>query len=176
MSRETASREVRRAVEATGETRTAFADRAGVDLGTLIDFLDGKRWAQAPTRAKIERALGWPAGRISDIQHGHTDPLTSGSSVEDAIRADATLPDIAKAHLLSQVALLRHLRDGLPPELAEEQELRKRAAVDGARLRSLPGPSHAQVTEDLTRTLAELSDESDNLDASPRPRDPSRRK
>lgn len=130
MSREAARREVRRAVAATGMTRLAFADRAGVDPGTLGDFLDGKRWAQAPTQRKIEKALKWPAGQISELELGATNGAPAGGvSVEDAILADDSLPEIAKAHLLSQVTLLRHLRDGLPPELAEEQERRKQDAL-----------------------------------------------
>jgi transcriptional regulator with XRE-family HTH domain len=129
MSRETASREVRRAVAATGLTRAAFAKRAGVDAGTLGDFLDGKRWAQAPTRRKIERALKWPAGRISELEQEPDATESLPSTIEAAIRDDPSLQPIAKAHLLTQVALLRYLRDGLPPELAEELERRVQAAL-----------------------------------------------
>lgn len=66
VSREAARREVRRAVDA-GWARRAFAEKAKIDPGTLSDFLEGKRWAQATNRTKIEKALGWPAGKITDL-------------------------------------------------------------------------------------------------------------
>lgn len=69
VSKDFARREVRTAVDAQW-TRLAFAKKAKVDPGTLTDFLEGRRWPQGPTLAKIETALGWPAGRIVDMADG----------------------------------------------------------------------------------------------------------
>src|SRR5688500_18512912 len=69
MDEDLARRAVRRAVEAKGG-RKDFADSAGIDSGTLTDFLEGIRWPHPKTRSKIETALGWPAGRILDIAEG----------------------------------------------------------------------------------------------------------
>lgn len=41
-----------------------LADNAGIDVGTAGDFLNGTRWPQRATQAKIEAAFAWPAGTI----------------------------------------------------------------------------------------------------------------
>ncbi len=68
MSRELARRAVRR--EVASEGRLAFAKRAGVDPGTLAHFLDGSRWPQLRTLSKIEAAIGWARGYISELAEG----------------------------------------------------------------------------------------------------------
>jgi len=68
MSRELARRAVRR--EVAPEGRLAFAKRAAVDPGTLAHFLDGTRWPQSRTLSKIEAAIGWAPGYISDLAEG----------------------------------------------------------------------------------------------------------
>jgi transcriptional regulator with XRE-family HTH domain len=70
MSRELARRAVRREVALEG--RLAFAKRAGVDPGTLANFLDGTRWPQSRTLSKIEAAIGWTPGYIFDLAEGST--------------------------------------------------------------------------------------------------------
>jgi hypothetical protein len=54
------------------EGRLAFAKRAGVDPGTLANFLDGTRWPQSRTLSKIEAAIGWTAGYIAELAEGST--------------------------------------------------------------------------------------------------------
>lgn len=83
MSKEFARREVRKAVEAQW-TRLAFARRAKLDPGTLTDFLEGRRWPQGPTLAKIESGLGWPAGRITDMADGFGAGEPVGPAEQDA--------------------------------------------------------------------------------------------
>jgi transcriptional regulator with XRE-family HTH domain len=143
MSRETAGREVRRAVAATGLTRVAFADRAKVDPGTLGDFLDGRRWPQAPTRRKIEKALGWPAGRISDLADAET-TVPAAVAIEDLINADPSLHPVAKAHFLNQLELLRLIPPDAQIMILEEQERRRQEALLEERgrriLEALPDP------------------------------------
>jgi hypothetical protein len=129
MSREAARREVRRAVEASGETIAAFAARAKVDTGTLGDFLNGGRWPHTPTRRKIETALGWPAGRISDLADGPTTTTPAHSSdVLAAIEDDPALLPEAKAHLINQYELLLRIQAAASPALLEEQEARRQQA------------------------------------------------
>jgi hypothetical protein len=110
MNEDAARREVRRAVEARGG-RVTFARAAGVDPGTLSDFIDGTRWPHAKTRTKIEQALGWDAGRITDLAEG----VAEVGTVEDAVRADPTLLPEAKDHILNQLKLLRRLQSAPPP-------------------------------------------------------------
>lgn len=166
MSRETASREVRRAVDALGMTRLAFAEKARVDPGTLGDFLDGKRWAQAPTRRKIELALGWPAGRISDLEHEAK--IAHAEGIEQAIEADEDLHPAAKAHLLNQLELLRLIPPGVPIQ-ALLQERRRRSARKQTVASPESDPTHDQVTDRLSTSLAAVSDQGDTLPASPHP-------
>lgn len=128
MSQDEARRVVRRAVEAHENGRVAFARKAKLDPGTLGDFLDGRHWPQARTRNKIEKALGWPSGRISDLADG-IDPSNSG--VVDAIRADTRLLPEARNHLLNQYHLL--LRLTMPAETVAELEASMRADIEAER-------------------------------------------
>lgn len=70
VSRDAARREARRAIAATGMHRETWAKQAKLDPKTVSTFLEGATWPQAPTRKKIEDALGWPAGSLEDIADG----------------------------------------------------------------------------------------------------------
>lgn len=85
MSDDEARRETRRAVDATLGGRGAFAKKAGLDPATLSDFLNGIRWPHARTLTKIEQALGWSTGRITDIREGlqSAPPTPDGPDVID---------------------------------------------------------------------------------------------
>lgn len=65
-----AGRHVEAAMGEKGWNRIDLAREAGVDNGTVADFLDGVRWPQTATRAKFERALGMQAGDISVAADG----------------------------------------------------------------------------------------------------------
>ena len=82
MSRELARRAVRR--EVAPEGRLAFAKRAGVDPGTLANFLDGTRWPQSRTLSKIEAAIGWPPGYIAELAEGSTTTEIGGDAIGGA--------------------------------------------------------------------------------------------
>lgn len=56
---------------------------AGIDAGTLADFLGGSRWPKTSTQGKVERALGWPPGSINAIAHGAPAPEPSADKHED---------------------------------------------------------------------------------------------
>lgn len=47
---------------------------AGIDAGTLADFLGGTRWPKTATQGKIEKALGWEPGTINAMAHGAAAP------------------------------------------------------------------------------------------------------
>lgn len=75
MSRDAARREARRAITATGLHRETWARKvAKVDPKTVATFLEGSTWPQAPTRKKIEEALGWPVGSLEEIADGQFVP------------------------------------------------------------------------------------------------------
>lgn len=46
-----------------------LAREAGIDPGTLGDFLAGRRWPQAKSRSKIEQALHLNPGMLHNIAH-----------------------------------------------------------------------------------------------------------
>jgi hypothetical protein len=61
---------------------------AGVDAGTVGDFLNGKRWPKIGTQGKIEKALGWSLGTLRSIAAGApvpdpVNPDAAGSANED---------------------------------------------------------------------------------------------
>lgn len=62
-------------------SRSDLARRAGIDPGTLGDFLDGHRWPKAPTQGKVERAVGWEPGTIAAVQAG--EPVDVGARGQD---------------------------------------------------------------------------------------------
>lgn len=150
--RDAARRAVRRAVEASQLGVYGFADRAGVDPGTLRDFLDGTRWPQSKNRNKIERALGWPDGRITDLADGVT-PIEEPVAVVTrrpqslpepspellaAIEADDRLLPEAKLHLVNQIGLLLRLQ-GTRDEVAEQHRLSREEAEETPLLRPVGG-------------------------------------
>jgi len=59
--------------------RTLARDKV-INAGTLIDFEKGRRWPRERTRARLEHALGWPAGAIARLRSGVAP--SSGDDVE----------------------------------------------------------------------------------------------
>jgi len=106
VTREAARREVRRVVDASW-TRGSFADKAKLDPGTLGDFLDGRRWPQGGNRTKIERALGWPLGKIMDLAEAEESappPMAAAASP-----VGLGLDDAAEGLAVEQVERIRAL-------------------------------------------------------------------
>lgn len=64
---------------------------AGVDAGTIGDFLNGKRWPKIGTQGKIEKALQWPLGTLRAIASGGPapDPVSPDDAGSDGAEADA---------------------------------------------------------------------------------------
>lgn len=80
-----------RAVDELGLTPTEVARRGDIpDPDTVRDFMDGARWPQATTRAKLEKAIGWEAGSINALTRGEP-PISAaaGDRVIAAIEASA---------------------------------------------------------------------------------------
>src|SRR5690348_3721114 len=75
-----------------GMSNASLAREAGVDTGTVGDFLNGSRWPYAPTLAKLDRALGFEIGTLERMAEeepppggGETlPPLTGPPTVETA--------------------------------------------------------------------------------------------
>lgn len=57
-----------------GLTQEALAVQAGVDPTTVNAFLNGRNWPQPRTRAKLEIALKWEVGTLSQIAKGEEPP------------------------------------------------------------------------------------------------------
>ena len=100
-----AGRYVEAAMGTKGWNRRDLAREASVDQGTVADFLDGTRWPQTATRAKLERALGMESGDIAAAAEGMT-------TVRPAAQDDAyvsrgrsrTQPDDDEAALAAKLA------------------------------------------------------------------------
>lgn len=73
-----------------GWNNARMATEAGVDPGTLGDFLAGNRWPKSPTRGRVEAALGWAPGTIAGIVAG-LEPPAVGGETEDAETQDELL-------------------------------------------------------------------------------------
>jgi len=60
------------ALGAKGWNQADLVRDAGIDNGTLGDFLAGRRWPQVRTRSRIETSLGMELGTIARIADGET--------------------------------------------------------------------------------------------------------
>ena len=58
-----------------GLRNAALAREAGVDPGTVGDFINGTRWPYAPALARVERALGFEDGGLSRLASGQQPPI-----------------------------------------------------------------------------------------------------
>lgn len=64
-----------------GWSNADLSRSAGIDNGTVGDFLAGVRWPTSITRAKIARALGWAPESIDAIERGGDPVLVDGEPV-----------------------------------------------------------------------------------------------
>jgi transcriptional regulator with XRE-family HTH domain len=65
-----AARQVDDARQARGLSVRELARLAGVHYDTVRDLLNGETWPRDRSRQGIERALGWPPGRIAALAEG----------------------------------------------------------------------------------------------------------
>jgi len=94
-----AARAVEAALGRNGWNQTDLARAAGLDPGTLYDFMAGKRWPHVKTRSKIETALGMETGTIARVAEGET----VGPPAHDAA-ADLPVGAGVDPELLTQLA------------------------------------------------------------------------
>jgi transcriptional regulator with XRE-family HTH domain len=125
--RAAAARAVDAALAARGWTASDLMRETGLDPGTVGDFLNGQRWPQAPTRGKIEKALGWPYGRIKQIADGidvdddevSTSHMTTAADIAELLANDPSLDDESREHITNQYRYLQELtrmRSGQSPD------------------------------------------------------------
>lgn len=69
-----------------------LAREAGVDPGTVGDFLSGARWPKLRTFGRIEAALGWEPGSITAHADGAPPPSAVGDTGQDAVGVALDLP------------------------------------------------------------------------------------
>lgn len=71
------------------ERNTAWLVRqTEVDPGTIGDFLNGNRWPKFKTQGRIEKAIGWPAGTMTEIADGAEPPAVGGDGKDPETRVD----------------------------------------------------------------------------------------
>ena len=115
-----------------------LSTKAGIDLGTVGDFLNGQRWPKGPTQGKIEKALGWPAGSIHQMGQGETPTLSmempatntvGGGTQDDGGQDDyvkapgaSVDSDITNADLLREILRSRAEYDQLRAEVRDVSE------------------------------------------------------
>lgn len=69
-------------IAALRTTAAAVARTAGVDPKTIRGLIRGSHWPTARTRARIEKALHWPAGEITRHAVGDHPDLASYDTVD----------------------------------------------------------------------------------------------
>lgn len=81
---------VEAAMAARGWNVRDLANRASIDAATAGDFLAGTRWPRTATRGRIESALGWAPGTISQVAAGGRapDPSTGATRTSDDWEAE----------------------------------------------------------------------------------------
>jgi hypothetical protein len=71
-----------------------LAKAAGIDPGTVGDFLSGARWPKQRTQGRIEKALDWAPGTLMAIATGAPAPAV-GAGGQDPPGVLLDLPDEA---------------------------------------------------------------------------------
>ena len=93
------------AAGALGWSQTELATRAGVDPGTLGDFVAGARWPRQTTRGRIEKALQWRPGTIQQIADGAEPPeIVSPAADTDAPAADLPVGSGVDPEIITRLA------------------------------------------------------------------------
>lgn len=81
---------VEEARNAANMTRGDLADQAGVSIDTIRDLVSGKRWPWPGSRQRIEQALHWPPGRLTQIATGDTTPHAQPDADSGDMQLDLT--------------------------------------------------------------------------------------
>lgn len=102
-----------------GISQRKVAEEAGIDIGTLGDFLSGTRWPRPATLEKIERYFRWKAGTLENTARGlpvePTPPDVSAGGVlldvSDSAFDGLTADEREEVILATKVALLQKARE-----------------------------------------------------------------
>lgn len=133
---------------ANEQNPTWLVQAAGVDPGTIGDFLNGQRWPKTATQGKIEAALGWPAGSIRQIGAGG-DPKNAGIHAPAGSESDPAPGAMAIDELMAGLLRARAETDRLRDDV---RDLTTRVTEVEAQLHQ--GSEHeADVTELSVRGL-----------------------
>lgn len=103
-----------------GMTQQELAGAAGVDIKTIGNLESRGRWPIARTRARIEKALGWPVGELERLASEEPEP-------------EPLIPP----------GLRKSIRELLPPERAVRVEAEIEAALRGEPLPGATGSGRA---------------------------------
>lgn len=117
-----ARREVELLLNGRGWNIADLGRATGVDLGTIGDFLNGKRWPQRSTQTKIEAALDLAPGTIAAWSRGEQPPESVPVSGEEqdaevllSLPADAldglNASEREEAIAAAKATLLERIRD-----------------------------------------------------------------
>ena len=136
--RRRAAKAVERKMAELGLTNADMVRVAKIDKGTLGTFLAGETWPRRGTLAKIEDALGWSTGTISDIADGTVatylaaEPSTS-SGAGAAYEAFTKWADLRAQilHAALEYSRVRGVELGLAQEELEELWVMAHQAKDG---------------------------------------------
>lgn len=91
-----------RAAKAADERRGELdltQSQIGVDPTTWRDFVAGRSWPQARTRARIEAKLNWHTGALSRIAAGESTPLKE--AIEPADHTEVVPDQVAQIRALA---------------------------------------------------------------------------
>lgn len=82
-----------------------------LNIDTITDFLNGKRWPRKATRHAIEDALGLDRGEIEAVARGRIVVQDQGDPIDAAIDASEVLTQAQKLRLRSYYADMLEGRD-----------------------------------------------------------------
>lgn len=113
MSKAAAERVVQERMERLGLTNAELARMAGVDAGTIGDFIQGRRWPLPSTRLALEVALELKPGTLAAVARE-----AGANTPEEGVLLDIDLDDLneqqrAEVIATAQAAALeraRHIR------------------------------------------------------------------
>lgn len=97
------------------------------DPGTIGDFLNGNRWPKYATQGKIEKAIGWPAGKMSGIADGEDAPPLDGADGVPPVEEIEPGPLLAEA---TDEELAAEMLRRMTPHGGPTRGQRERAAGD----------------------------------------------
>ena len=89
-------------------TQEELARYAGVNVDTVSDLEAGNTWPRTKTLRAIEKALGWPSGKLDQIAaEGGIPEIAAEDDWEAAILGDPNLTDREKREIIQRSRRVR---------------------------------------------------------------------